>query len=523
MNSPNSSNDFELELTEAELEERDPEAHERWVQEGANQDDPEGAFADPDKPTREELQESEKRYQSRHTKPQDKCEGRMFDDAKFAFETFNKLFCYAMKENVVVQLSDCAMFKPETFASTQYVNWLYKQVNDGKTSYHSVAGEWLKRADRNQLFSMTYAPGQPCVYDGKLNRWRGLPFAPKEGDIAPWNELLDFLFKDGPAERRYFEQWLAYPLQHPGAKLMTAVCLHSHETGMGKNIMLEAVAHVYGVDTNAKNIEERDLYANFNSWQLDRQFIVGNEINGSRDKRKAIERLKVLITSETVSVNEKYLREFDLPNVMNFVFTSNNPDAFYLSDSDRRFWIWEVTGKPLDKEFYKNFRLWKNSDAGIAALYYHLLHVDCSGFDPGDRAPMTQAKEEMIEAGRSELEQWLYGFPGTILFKSSVDPFGLSSEKGQPVTLFTIEDLLKQWDSDEKKKDRNIGNALHNVGYQKANGGKQIKISGRQERIWVLAHGDEAKRLLALSPSQVAEEYAKQQSNRYFISTKETP
>lgn len=134
---------------------------------------------------------------------------------------------------------------------------------------------------------------------------------------------------------------------------------------------------------------------------------------------------------------------------------------------------------------------------------------------------MTQAKEEMIEAGRSELEQWLYGFPGTILFKSADDPLGLSNEKGQPVTLFTIEDLLKQWDSDEKKKDRNIGNALHNVGYQKANGGKQIKISGRPERIWVLAHGDEAKRLLTLSPVQIAEEYAKQQSNRYFISTKE--
>jgi len=522
MNFPNSSNDFELELNPAEL---DVEAHERWLEAGAEQDDPEESFVDPDAPTASELQEAERRFQARHAKPQDKCEGRKFDDAKFAFETFNKLFCFVIKENAVVRLSDFAMFKPETFAATQYANWLYKQLDgkdkDGKEqfSYRPVAWEWFKRADRNQLRSVTYAPGKSQVHDNMLNLWRGLPSIPKKGDVSPWIELLDFLFADGPEERRYFAQWLAYPLQHPGTKLRTAICLHSHEQGMGKNILLEAVEHVYGA--NATEIGESQLYAEFNSWQLGRQFIIGNEVQGGRDKRKIIERLKLLITSPTSWINEKFKPALELPNVANFVFTSNNPDPFYLADGDRRFWIWEIKGTPLPSSFYTRFRAWKNSKEGIAALYYHLLHVDCSGFNPDERAPMTEAKEEMIEASRTELEQWLYDLPGTILYKSSADPFSLSNEKGKPVTLFTAKELLEQWDSDKKEKDRNVGNALHNVGYRKANGGKPIRLAGRQERVWIVAHGDEAKRLLALSPSQIAEEYAKQQSNRYFISTKE--
>jgi hypothetical protein len=39
-------------------------------------------------------------------------------------------------------------------------------------------------------------------------------------------------------------------------------------------------------------------------------------------------------------------------------------------------------------------------------LLHYLLSIDITGFDPKGRAPMTQAKFDMVEASRSDLERW---------------------------------------------------------------------------------------------------------------------
>jgi hypothetical protein len=70
-------------------------------------------------------------------------------------------------------------------------------------------------------------------YRQNLNRWKGWGSTPKQGDIGPWNEMLDFLFAGGAEHRKYFEQHTAYPIQYPGAKLATTVVLYSQTQGVG--------------------------------------------------------------------------------------------------------------------------------------------------------------------------------------------------------------------------------------------------------------------------------------------------
>jgi hypothetical protein len=72
--------------------------------------------------------------------------------------------------------------------------------------------------------------------------------------------------------------------------------LHSGVQGIGKSILTEAVARIYG--TNASVIGEAQLCENFNWWQKDKQFVIGEEIQGGRDKKATIERLELLITSQ---------------------------------------------------------------------------------------------------------------------------------------------------------------------------------------------------------------------------------
>lgn len=121
--------------------------------------------------------------------------------------------------DMTVRLSDFEMCTPGPFIKRQNGNWSYEYTAEGEKKYGRLAAKWFQRSDRNQKDRMTYAPGKSRVVGNALNRWLGLGSQPREGDAGRWNELLDYLFPDAPAARKYFEQWVAYPIQHPGAKL----------------------------------------------------------------------------------------------------------------------------------------------------------------------------------------------------------------------------------------------------------------------------------------------------------------
>ena len=57
--------------------------------------------------------------------------------------------------------------------------------------------------------------------------------------------------------------------------------------------------------------------------------------------------------------------------------------------------------------FYDAYDVWYKSEAGINALFYHLLGVDTKGFSPYQEAPNTDAKEAMILASKSDLSAWI--------------------------------------------------------------------------------------------------------------------
>jgi len=431
---------------------------------------------------------------------------RSYNSLEEGLAEFSQMFCYICGMDSIVRLSDFSVFKPDPFKQRQYGNWLYAYEAEGDKKYRPIAPKWLQRMDRNQLDSMTYAPGKPSVVGGALNRWRGLASQPKQGYIGPWNELLDYLFPDAAA-RKYFEQWLAYPIQHPGAKLKTAVVLHSRVQGIGKSILTEAVAKIYGL--NAQVIDETQLYDKFNSWQLDKQLIVGEEIQGGRDKKATIERLKLLVTSQVVSINQKFQPQFDIPNVANFIFLSNNPDPIYLSDQDRRFWVWEIPQvEKLSAGFYNDFRNWKESSEGIAALHWHLLdEVDTKDFNPDASAPMTESKKEMIELNRSELDRWVRD-----LINNS------------QTALYTMDDLLEKYRCEQQLKEVRpkegtsaMHKALKRAGLTQAHGGKQVRIDGNVRALWVIAEAgsDESRRLISITePAVLAEEYRRQRERR---------
>jgi len=75
-----------------------------------------------------------------------------FSNYNEAIAEFNRMFCYVIKENAVVRLSDFAIFRPGRFARSSYVNWFYLTE---KNKQRSVARDWLKSVERNQRESVS--------------------------------------------------------------------------------------------------------------------------------------------------------------------------------------------------------------------------------------------------------------------------------------------------------------------------------------------------------------------------------
>jgi hypothetical protein len=214
--------------------------------------------------------------------------------------------------------------------------------------------------------------------------------------VNPWLDYLGHVFGGDLDAQRWFEEWCAYPLQHPGVKLVAAVVLWSAKQGVGKTQLAQAVGRMYG--SNFHTITAAELHGAFNSWAKGCQFVLGEE-NASADVRADANKLKHVI---------KHQPPVEQRNSMNFVFTSNHPDAFHVDLHDRRFFVWEILAGKRPQAFYKDFAKWLDT-GGAEALMYRLRNMDLSKFDPHADAPMSDAKQRMIDAGRTEFERWFEG------------------------------------------------------------------------------------------------------------------
>jgi hypothetical protein len=336
----------------------------------------------------------------------------------------------------------------------QYANVPVLVEVDGKLKWRTLAEAWIRSPRRRQHRDVDYMPGKPGIFDDRINFWSGWGCEPIAGPIEPWCALLDYIFAGDVDARKWFEQWIAYPFQHPGAKLNCAAVIWSARQGVGKTLVGETIGKLYGKD-NFKTISAAELHGSFNGWAKRCQFVLGEE-NASSDHRADSNRLKHLITGETMTVNEKYQPAITLENRMNFIFTSNNPDAFHLETFDRRFFVWEIASEPLAMAFYADFADWRDNRGGREALMHHFKTLDLTGFNPKAPAPMTSAKLAMLETSRSDLERWLA--------ELTEDPALVVATVGKEIV--TLDELVKCYNAKggTKANTTSVGKALQRLG-----------------------------------------------------------
>ena len=253
---------------------------------------------------------------------------------------------------------------------------------------------------------VVFDPTMKVDSEKSVNLFDGFAMEPKAGDVQPMMELIQYLVSracsnadDTDEVFNWLMCWLAYPLQHPGAKLRTAVVMHGDE-GAGKNFLFDTVVAIYG--KYGALVGQDELEDKFNDWRSCKLFVVGDEVSSRAELVHNKNRLKALITSPTVQINPKNLPRREERNHMNIVFLSNELQPLALDNSDRRYLV-VYTPRAKDFEFYRKLGEWRDN-GGIEAFYHYLMTYPLDGFVPYAPAPMTEAKQALIGLNRKSPE-----------------------------------------------------------------------------------------------------------------------
>lgn len=249
----------------------------------------------------------------------------------------------------------------------------------------------------------------------KLNTWKGWKMQPKPGCCERLLELLRYLCSAEANADEVFMwvlRWMAYPLQHPGAKMASAIIMHGPQ-GTGKSTIWQCLAKIYA--DYATVLNQRGLEDRFNAdWVDSKLFLLAEEVVTRAEMWHIKNELKELITGEWIRVNPKNIAAYRQRNQVNCVFLSNENQPLPLDNDDRRHCV-IYTPPALSEEYYDDVFL-EIENGGVEALYDYLLNLDLGDFHPKKRPPMTESKQALIAlSSPSEIRfmhEWAAGYLG---------------------------------------------------------------------------------------------------------------
>ncbi|WP_444933632.1 DUF5906 domain-containing protein [Microbulbifer sp. JTAC008] len=282
------------------------------------------------------------------------------------------------------------------------------RLQDIRHAYPDSYDIWYRHQDRRKVDkeNLVFDPSRQTDPDTHINMFRGLPLKPKRDDDKCRNIrfLLWQLCNEDDEIFEWMIRWLAYPLQHLGSKMASAILMHSSVHGSGKSLLFDVVMRaVYG--EYSRTLGQQQMEGQYTDWMSNLLYGVFEEIFSRSNKYSHQGSLKQMITGKTVRIEKKFVSGWEEANYMNAVFLSNEILPFPVEASDRRFlvvWPERKLSEELKKAVPRELE-----NGGAEAFYAWLLQVDLDGFDTHTEPPITAAKQSLIDFGLPSWERFL--------------------------------------------------------------------------------------------------------------------
>ena len=267
-----------------------------------------------------------------------------------------------------------------------FCDWVFWERVDDKDHKMDFMSRWLRDPNKRCVDSVTVDP------TGKMkdiyNLWAGftaetIPAVPEEDEdelIAPIVKHINDVITGGNADHtKWVMDYIANMIQRPERKSQVAISLYGAQ-GCGKGIIFEFLRQkVLGEQCSFQTSKpEIDMLGRFANGALNRVCVQVDEVKSLHD---FADRLKDLITNQTLNYEQKGKDTIVVPNLSNIILTSNNANALTVSADDRRYVLFHCSSVYKGDPAYFN-ALGSHLDRPevARAFYQHCLKRDLSPY-----------------------------------------------------------------------------------------------------------------------------------------------
>lgn len=285
-----------------------------------------------------------------------------------------------------------------------------------KAAHGKRVDRWLEHPERRLVLAenVVFDPSGKCQAPEYVNLFERFPLQPVKARHKCERIIkhIELLCQENDALVHWVTSWLAYPLQHPGAKMRTALVLHGRTEGTGKSTLGEIMRRIYG--RYATSVGQAELQRDFNDWISAKLLILAEEVVSRQDRAHHQGMLQALITQPKVQVNTKNMPIREEANHAQFIFFSNQEEPVKLNPRDRRYTVIRVE-REHPPEYFQALGDELN-DGGAEAFYEYLLSYDLQGFNEFTRPFETKDRLHLITLSMSPdarfFEYWRSGLAG---------------------------------------------------------------------------------------------------------------
>ena len=306
-----------------------------------------------------------------------------------------------------VRLADGMQFSSQRIR-TELANqsWLRPAANGRMTSIKLADAypAWNKRLNLQGLGMYPQHQGFSITPDGYYNFTKNWKYEPLAGPCDPWLTWCQYFFRDAPEFEEFFHNWVAQFLQKPWERNNTTIQIISPRQGIGKSFTVGWIAEMMG--ELSLSLGPDRLFERFNSFLLNRILIIVDE--PSTDNMRHADTIKNYVTNDTIPIEIKNQDVFSITNYINYAFTTNHAKVTTVSEGARREAIYmpnsldPVTCHAMVHEVKE----WCKHKQGFEHMMNFYTTRDLSDFNPRAPAPMTDHKQEVIQASKSAWGQF---------------------------------------------------------------------------------------------------------------------
>lgn len=278
----------------------------------------------------------------------------------------------------------------------------------------ATSNAWLRHPHRLEYRRLVMNPALPprsAVPTGTrlddFNMWEGLAMEPSTSGSCDLflAHLSDIVCDGDPRLYDWVITWLADLFQNPGSPVGTALVLRGAQ-GVGKDTVGEVLGRILGDRHYTVVSSPEEITGTFNAHLEGRILLHAEEAFFAGDKR-TIGKLKSLITSPRLRINQKNLPTYEVTNLLHFLITSNEGWVVPAELGERRFAVLDVSrARAKDRGYFAALRQQMFSEGGCRRLLHHLLNEVRVDRDLIAQPPATKALLNQQERGLNPMQRW---------------------------------------------------------------------------------------------------------------------